>query len=368
MRNAQTTFALIFMLCTTTASVARPADRPLVPRVDERVELLCIAARLAGIKGFDDDLNAAYAREIDRHFGAYRSHPLIERLKRSKPKLDEEYWEIPALAFHLGQPPALEPVMGFDDTANVDGWESRALFTADVVGLVRRFYRDAKAEAFFASQAPYYASIGRAYEAQGVRLKSAWVAEFSGLGATEDYFPIVGLGLRSGVYSRVNFADNRRHTFTVFETTSFDGGGVPATFTNEVYPRMMLHEYIHAFTNQLVDKHGAELRASAETILKDPKVFKIVENTFYGNWQYLLYESMVRACFVKYLRANGGMGRDLETEIARQEAAGFPWIRGLVKELDEYEANRSTYKNLDEYMPRIVAFFKRTAEAHAASR
>lgn len=367
MKSLRTTFALSLIFLCTTTSIARPEDRPLAPRVDKRVELLCIAARLAGIKGFDDDLNKVYSREIDRHFGAYKSHPLIKLFRRMKPKLDDEYWEIPGVALHLGQPPKLEPLMAFDDTANVDGWESRDLFTADVVALVQQFYRDAKAEEFFAAQEPYYRSVAGAYEARGVRLNRAWVSEFVGLGATEDYFPIVGLGLRSGVYTRVNFADNRRHTITVYETTSFDGGGVPTTFTNDVYPRMMLHEYVHAFTNQLVDKHGAELRGSAETILKDPKVFEIVEKTFYGNWQYLLYESMVRACCLEYLRANGGFGADLETEIAKQEAAGFPWIRGLVKELDEYQANRARYRNLDEFMPRIVSFFKRTADEHAAS-
>ncbi|MBX7174495.1 MAG: DUF4932 domain-containing protein [Pyrinomonadaceae bacterium] len=40
----------------------------------------------------------------------------------------------------------------------------------------------------------------------------------------------------------------------------------------------------------------------------------------------------------------------------------FLWRRYLLKELDNYEANRVKYKNLDEYMPQMVLFFEKTAK------
>lgn len=341
---------------------AQSAANSLFPQVDKRLELLSIACKLADIKGFNDNLNPIYAKAIDKHFGSRKNHPLTNYLRELKPKLDEAYWDVPAVVVHLSQPPKLEPLMGFDDTANVDDWESRELFNPKFVTMLHQFYRDAKAENFFKSQESYYKSVNREYEKQGVKLNKEWINQFFGLQTTEDYYPIVALGMRNGAYLRVNFANKYRHTITIFETTSFDSRGIPTTFKNEVFPRMMLHEYIHAFTNQLIDKNSVELRNYAEIILKNPKIFKLVENTFYGNWQYLLYESLVRACSIKYFMANKGIPFDTEKEIAAQEKAGFLWMRDLLTELNNYEANRTKYKNLEEYMPQINLFFKQAAE------
>lgn len=351
-----------FVFINATFLYARSDANSLVPKVDRRVELLTIACKLADIRGFNDALNPGYSKAINKHFGPYKDHLFIQHLKGLKPQLDEAYWQIPGIAAHLSQPPKLEPLMAFDDTVNVDDWESRELFNRQFVTLLQQFYRDSKADGFFKSQDRYYTSVSSQYEKQGVRLNKEWINSFFGLKTTEDYYPIVALGMRDGAYMRVNFANNYRHTFSIFETTDFDTNGIPTTFKNEVFPRMMLHEYIHAFTNQLIDKNSGELQKYAEVILKKPEVFKIVENTFYGNWQYLLYESLVRACSIKYMMANKGISSDIEKEIAAQEKAGFLWMRRLVKELDIYEVNRKKYKNLEEYMPQINRFFKRVAE------
>lgn len=87
-----------------------------------------------------------------------------------------------------------------------------------------------------------------------------------------------------------------------------------------------------------------------------------MKDTFYGNWQYLLYESLVRACSIKYMTVNKQISQNIEKEIAGQEKVGFLWMRGLLKELDNYEADRKRYKNLGEFMPQLILFFKKTAD------
>jgi hypothetical protein len=69
----------------------------------------------------------------------------------------------------------------------------------------------------------------------------------------------------------------------------------------------------------------------------------------------------VRACSIKYLKANEGISSDIEKEIAAQEKAGFLWMRGLIERLDVYEANRKEYKTLEQFMPQIELFFKDVA-------
>lgn len=351
----------LVLVSASSAASRSHSGNSLLPEIDKRVELVCIAARLAGIKGFIAVSNPRYSAEISRHFGPFSNHPLIKYLKEKKSTLDEATWEIPAVAVHLSQPPALMPLMAYGDLANVDGWESRELFNAKFVGLLQQFYRDTNAERFFRTQATYYQLVTDEYRKRAVWLNRGWLERFFGLETKEEYFAIIGLNITGGAYMRVNFANNARHTITIFDAPSVDPRGIPNNLAEEIFPRQMLHEYIHGFTNQLVDQNLPLLQSSSETMLRNPRVFKLVEKTFYGNWQYLLYESLVRACSLKYMKANPTIGQDLEKEIVNQEKVGFLWIRGLMAELDEYEANRGKYRDLQAFLPHLIAFFQKAA-------
>lgn len=334
----------------------------LQPKVDTRVELVCIAARLADLTGFNDNNNLSYARSIDRYFSKYANHPLVQYLRENKAKLESEYWEIPAVAVHLSPLPNLRPLMPYAATENADEWESRALFNEKFVTLFQRFYKDTKAATYFSGVSGYYSAAQNAYAKQGVLPKQAWLSKFFGMKTTEDYFPILALGMRSGAYMRVNFPNNVRNTVTIFECTAFNNMGIPTDLTRPAIPRLMVHEYIHAFTNQLVDADTGELRKYSERLLKNPDVARATQNTFYNSWNYLLYESLVRSVSIKYFVANGGIATTREKELAAQERAGFLWIRDLVSELDQYEAHRDQYPTLKKFMPRINLVFKKAAE------
>jgi hypothetical protein len=353
---------LIYIFLLSVNSYAKPDANSLRLQVDERLELLSIACRLADVKGFNESNNPVYEKAIGNYFSKYKTHSLVKYLAESKTELDTDYWEIPALAAHLSQPPKLEPLVSFDDTKDVDGWESRKLFTSKMVSLIQQFYKDANAEAFFKSQANYYKQINQQYEKQSPKINKDWLEKFFNLPATENYYAVVAPGLPDGAYLRVNFSNNRRDTYTIFAINSFDKNGIPNKLSSVSIQRANLHEYVHAFTNQLVDKNLAALQRSSETLLNDPKVFALMKDTFYGNWQYLLYESMVRAAAVKYLAANETDKSIAENEIARQEKLGFFWIRNLVGELDRYEKRRAKYKNIEQFMPKIIDFFNSEAE------
>jgi hypothetical protein len=119
---------------------------------------------------------------------------------------------------------------------------------------------------------------------------------------------------------------------------------------------------MNIYTLTLVDTNLDKLQLSAEKLLKMPKVYEKMKNTFYGNWQFLLYESMVRACTIKYLIDNEKDGSVWKKELEKQEKVGFFWIKGLVEELNKYESNRKKYKSLKAYMPIIVDWFNNLAK------
>jgi Domain of unknown function (DUF4932) len=348
-------------------SVAQPAANSLLPKVDERIELLSIAYKLVNGSNINDTLNPKYSTAISKHFSQYSAHPFVKYIKQiadslAKDSIDIGSWEIPSLAVHLSQPPQLNPLVPYNDTAYIDGWDNRTLLTEKFVSLLKQFYNDAECEAFFKSQEPYYALINKQLEKQAIKPNRKWVENFFCLQTSEKYYAVISLqNLGVWDYIRINFSGNRRNTYTIFGCDAFDENGVPANFANPMFARSNLHEYIHAFTNQLIDKNISALQTPAETILSTPKIWERVKGTFYNNWQFILYESLVRACSIKYMMENKEIETSAEKEIAAQEKAGFLWMRGLVQQLDIYESNRKKYKNLETFMPEIIKYFTKVA-------
>lgn len=270
-------------------SQSQPAANALIAGVDERLELLSIAYRLATGSGFNDTLNPGYEKTIAAYFVQHSNHPFIQYLKQvsdslAKDSIDISGWEIPSLAMHISQPPELEPLVAYNDTAAVDGWDDRTLLTLKFISLLKQFYTDAGCAAFFKAQQPYYKLVNAEVEKQCVKLDKQWLEDFFSLPAKENYYAVISLQ-NIGVwdYIRVNFKNNIRNTFTVFGCDAFDENGMPVNFNNPAFARSNLHEYIHAFTNQLVDGGISQLLQPAETILKNPEVWNKVQHTFYNN-------------------------------------------------------------------------------------
>lgn len=350
--------SLLFIGCHVCKS--QPIANSLIPKVDNRVELLTIVFRLANAKGFSDELNPIYSKAIQGHFGKYSNHPLINYVSHLKDSIEILDWDVPTLAVHLSHPPALEPLVKFNDTIPANIWGKDAIISLKLIRLLKQFYKEAKCHEFFESQRSYYESVNQQYQKLAIKVNKPWFTDFFGLEPTEKHIAVIGLGMRNGTWLKINYPASDPETYTVYRTRSFDAKGLPTDFTDPIYSRLLIHEYIHAFTNTLVDKNKPDLRSSAETILNNPEVYKLMKDTFYGNWPFLLYESMVRSCAIKYLMANEG-SKLAEEEIVKQEKLGFFWIRNLVKELDRYQSNRTAYKDLVAFMPELTKFFKQTA-------
>lgn len=353
-----------FFLMISLSVFGQSTDGVIIPRVDQRVELLSIMHRLATGK-IGGAANPGYNAAIDNHFKKYAGHSAIRYLKTivdslAKEGLDASAWELPSLAVHLSQLPELKPLVPYNATTT-DGWDDRTLLKSNLVSGIQQFYRDSKSAAFFDSQRAYYQSIFDHYRKTGIQIKDDWLKDFFRLPKTESYFPIVALGASEGAYLRVNFADNKRHTATIFTVSAFDQKGLPSNFTEPSYSWLLLHEQVHSYANQLVDSNLQALQPAAEKLLKRPEVWSKFKDTFYNNWQFLLYESMVRACSLKYGLAHPDYTKDAEKDIRKQEAAGFVWMRGLVNELTRYEKDREKYPDLNTFMPEIVAYLNKAA-------
>ena len=83
----------------------------MTAKVDKRVELLGIVARLAEYPEYCRNDNAPYIADIHAHFDRYKTHPLIELMRRLKKENSIGYDAVVRMALHLGQPPGLKPIV-----------------------------------------------------------------------------------------------------------------------------------------------------------------------------------------------------------------------------------------------------------------
>jgi hypothetical protein len=120
----------------------------------------------------------------------------------------------------------------------------------------------------------------------------------------------------------------------------------------------LVHEFAHSYVNPIVKAHLDALRPAGE------KLFAGVEEQMrrqaYGKWETMLYETLVRACVIRYLRAND-RGLDALRRTAEDQFRGFLWVGRVADALKAYEKDRATYPTLDAFVPQIVEVLEREA-------
>jgi hypothetical protein len=275
-------FILALLVLPTTARAQKP-EEPMIPRIDKRVEFLAIAYHLATSGAVPDSVNTNYARAINKHFAPYREHQFLRHFRAAIDSLETingniSSWEIPSLAVHLSPMPRCSSLVRFDaPLESLDGWDNRALLTPETVKLLNQFYDESRAEAFFSAQKAYYERIEAHYRKHHSALKPRWIRDFFGTKPTEEHFPILALGVREGSYLRVNFDKSRRHTITIYATTTFYQNGFPTGLNDTMITQLMLHEVIHCYANHLADMDSTALKPFAVRLLAIPAVYEKIE-------------------------------------------------------------------------------------------
>lgn len=348
-----------------TASLARAQEqRPLDTRVDPRVELLSIVARLAEFPEFNMENSASpYSRAVEQRFGPFRDHPAVRTLKKLRANDSVSYDAIPSLAVHLVDVETLAERVDFarvPERLDVrwGGVKARAFLAQ-----LRDFTEQSKAVRFFAEQRPLYAEVERRLADRLVQSPALpWFDTFFGARPGTTCVAIAGLLCGGGNFGvGVRFADGSPEQLTpVFGCWTFDDKGVPVF--GDVYGPLLVHEICHSYTNPFVDRFQRELEAAGKQIHASCLSKMTVQS--YGTWKTMMYESLVRACVVRCRLETEG--RDAaKAQAAEETSKHFLWVPELAGVLGEYEADRAKYRTFDLFMPRIVSFFDTYSKALA---
>ena len=335
---------------------------PVRVAVDPRVELLSIIFRLAGNPEYNQGRVASYVDDVEEHFGRFRDHPAVELAAKLRRTRGVSFDACMSMAVHLSDAYEPKAKVPFDPLPeNLDrrwGVEGAGRFLEQT----RLFVEETSFREFIEEHRPLYElAESRMQEVLDKNAHLEWFDNFFGQRSQATFKFVLGMLNGGSSYgSRCRAPDGNEELYCILGVWKTDGQGMPL-FEPEMLGTVV-HEFCHSYTNAVVDRHAAELEAAGRKIF--PYVEAAMRRQGYGSWKTMMYESMVRACVIRYTHTHVGP-EAARRAIATQKTRQFLWIEELSELLGEYEVRRKEFADLDEYFPRVVDFFGLYADKFA---
>ena len=329
--------------------------------VDERIELVSIAFRLAGAMEYVNDLVPEYMAEIDSCFAPYTDHELLTFIRKARKEYNFAY-SIPAksalmLDLSGGRvriSRSWEIEKEFDSADDLYCW-TEDLFR-EYVYLLDDFYRESGFHEFFLSHKDFYdATVERNTDIPS-RVDMSWFEQFYGE-------PAVGVDLYMGLCN----GNSNYSIFDVMHRKDWDGrlaivigatdggGGIPVML--EQHFIAIIHEIAHYYTNPLTDMYYPQMEDSMKAIF--PHIKEAMAGIGYGHVETVAGEWINELFTLAYLKACFESGRCLfsyQYNVAHDEESGYIWMGRAMGFMENFLADRTLYPTVKEFMPQIVAF------------
>ncbi|MCI0660632.1 MAG: DUF4932 domain-containing protein [Acidobacteria bacterium] len=329
----------------------------VIAKIDQRVELMSIVARLAGYKEYVRNDFKLYANDVDRHFDKYRQHGAVQFAVKIRESNSVSFDAVMTMAVHLNPPPSLTPRVIFSDQIPERRWGKEAAEQFAV--LLQQFYKDADCENFFKSHSDLYRTAEHRFQQLLGKVNFEWYRKFYGEMPKGTFNLYIGLLNGGGNYGpKVINADGTEDLYAIIGTNQTDSEGLP--LYNERSLPTIIHEFNHSFINHLINERKEQFRVAGEKVYQ-PIAGKM-KSLAYGNWETTIIESLVRAAVIRYLLEDEAQSEAAYKELLREQRNGFLWMDELVALLGTYENSRSFYLSLRSFLPLIEGYYKDLAK------
>ncbi|MGD9641445.1 MAG: DUF4932 domain-containing protein [Elusimicrobiales bacterium] len=346
------------------------APRPVVSvTVDPRVELVSIIFRLAGNKEYNRGRVPGYVRDVEEHFGPHKDHPAVKYAAELRQKHSIAYNAPMGLAVYItdtltfGERAPLSPLPAELD----DRWTTQT--ARQFIAQARKFSEDTGFNAFFEKHRPLYQASERGLqEVLDKHARLEWFDSFFGPRTGAEFKAVLSLLAGGGNYgASLKLPGGGEELYSILGVWRADKEGTP------VFPPDMastlVHELGHSYTNPVVERFESSLREPGQKIYVH--VADQMKEQAYGNWITMMFESVLRACELRYALATGGP-EAVKKKIAYENSRSFYWVAELGELLARYEEQPRKYKDFAEFFPQVADFFKayapKAAEKIAAAR
>jgi len=321
-------------------------------KVDERVELLSIVARLAGYEEYVNNQFKLYANDVDSYFDRYKQHPAVQFAIKIRGTNHIGYDAVMAMAVHLNSPPALTPRIAFTNQVPDPRWGKDT--AEQFVALLQQFYKDTHCDRFFQAHADVYRATEQRFQLITGKVDFDWFRRFYGESPKGTFNLYIGLLNGGGNFGpKLVYPDGTEDRYAIIGTSKVDGEGLPIYGDNTL--SLIIHEYNHSFINHLVFEHEQQLSAAGEKVFRP--VAERMKFQAYESWQVTLIESLVRTGEIRYKFEHDADPHTAYQAITRERGIGFLWIEELSALLGTYENSRSSYPTFRSFFPIIVGYF-----------
>ncbi len=329
-------------------------------RVDPRVELMSLVFRLAGNPEYNQNRLPSYIKDVEDHFGVFRNHDAAQMAMQLRRRRGVSFDAVMSMAIHVKDVDSMKERVPLEPTPR--SWDRRWTVedTRKFQNAARNFVEDARFQEFFDDHMDLY----RIAESRMTKVLADhrvvdWFDRFFGARSDVSFTIILGMMNGGACYGpRVVFPDGREELYCILGVWLKDRRGRPR-FDKSVLPTVV-HEFCHSYVNPIVNSHAGDLEKAGQKIFAT--VAEAMKRQAYPGWQTMMYESLVRACVVRYRLSSEGENA-AERQIIQENTNRFYWIRDLSNLLGEYEAHRNKYPTLDSFFPEIVEFFNTYANS-----
>lgn len=327
--------------------------------VDPRIELVTIVCRLAGYGEYNRGMTISYNADIDKYFARFKNHPAIV-LARKLRKTNSIGYDAPmSLAVYMNDSESCSARVPLNPLPEgVDHrWTPETAIS--FLEALHKFSEDTDFSSFLKSHEELYRVTAERMNSliQKKRIPE-WFEKYFGKQSGIDFIVVPALVNGGCCYGpSATLQNEKKEVYSVIGIWQMDKKGLPVF--NDDLTSTIVHEFSHSYVNPLVDKQIGEFKKSGGKIF--PLVKDIMQKQAYPTWQIIIYESVVRACCIRYSLAIKET-KAAEDEIGYNKENGFIWTGELVALLDKYEKQRDKYPTLDEFMPQVVAFFNAYSE------
>lgn len=344
----------VWLLAADSGTTEKKTARHFTVSVDPRVELMSILFRLAGNGEYNQGRVPSYVQDVESHFGRFRDHPAVKLAKQLRETRRLGFNAPMGMAVHVTDAVSLQekiPLSPLPESMD-SRWTSET--AKEFLVLARQFVAETDFKGFLTKHEPLYqVAVQRMQEVLDKQGHLEWFDSFFGPRKGADFHVVLGMLNGGPSYgARLKRSDGQEDLYSVIGVWMVDSQGQP-TFPPEVVPTVV-HEFTHSYTNALVDQFAKELQGSGEKIF--PYVAAEMRKQAYLDWKTMMYESLNRACGLRYILATEGPAA-VQKAVAYEKSRSFYWVGELAEVLGEYDAPPRKYSDLVQFFPRVIAFF-----------
>lgn len=323
----------------------------IIPKVDERQELLSIIFRLGGSFEYNYNDFEKYSQDVDNYFKPYINHKAVKYATRLR-KFPRIGFERPStFAYHIQiKNDTITFLENTLENSMVDWNKKKA---TKFLFLLNDFYRTSNFKNFYKENIILYTIAENRFDTVMQNVDISWFYNYYGTKTNGDMNIIISmLNGRNNYATKVQNKDSTIDKYAILGTCQTDSLGMPR-YSNG-YVDIVIHEFNHSYCNPLIDKYFTKLQLSSDKIFDI--VSKKMRKNYYPNTKYMLHETLVRASVIKYVAAYWGENK-AKYLMCQDMFKGFIFIEKVVNLLDIYENDRIKFPTLDSFMPEIIKLF-----------